>query len=298
MAIPVILDTDIGSDIDDTWALAMLMRCPELDLKMVLTETADTTYRAALTAKFLTVAGRDDVPIAVGLPGKPGGEFQAPWLGEYTLDRYPGPVHADGVRAFIDLVEGSPEPVTVIAIAPPPSLSRALEIAPHIAENCRFAGMFGSIDRGYGTGSAPIAETNVRVDVSAAKRVLGAPWRNAVITPLDTCDDAILSGELYRSLLDSADPLIRAVFENYRVWAELVTWVTVDFLDERSSTLFDTVAVYLAYSRSLLQVERMRLSVTDEGGTVRDPNGHPLDVAMRWRDLEAFKAHLVERLLG
>ena len=68
MAIPVILDTDIGSDIDDTWALAMLMRCPELDLKMVLTETADTTYRAALTAKFLTVAGRDDVPIAIAPP--------------------------------------------------------------------------------------------------------------------------------------------------------------------------------------------------------------------------------------
>jgi len=28
--IPVILDTDIGSDIDDTWALAMLLESPEL----------------------------------------------------------------------------------------------------------------------------------------------------------------------------------------------------------------------------------------------------------------------------
>ena len=88
------------------------------------------------------------------------------------------------------------------------------------------------------------------------------------------------------------------MFENYRVWAKLVTWVTVDFLDERSSTLFDTVAVYLAYSRSLLHVERMRLSVTDDGRTVRDADGSPLDVAMGRLDLEAFKGHLAERLLG
>jgi hypothetical protein len=34
---PVILDTDIGDDIDDTWALAMLLKSPELDLKFVTT---------------------------------------------------------------------------------------------------------------------------------------------------------------------------------------------------------------------------------------------------------------------
>lgn len=35
--IPVVLDTDLGSDIDDTWALAMLLRSPELDVKLILT---------------------------------------------------------------------------------------------------------------------------------------------------------------------------------------------------------------------------------------------------------------------
>lgn len=46
MAIPVVLDTDVGSDMDDSWALAMLLGCPELDLRLVVTATADTTYRA------------------------------------------------------------------------------------------------------------------------------------------------------------------------------------------------------------------------------------------------------------
>ena len=40
----VVLDTDIGGDIDDTWALAMLLGCPELDLRLVVSATGDTTY--------------------------------------------------------------------------------------------------------------------------------------------------------------------------------------------------------------------------------------------------------------
>jgi inosine-uridine nucleoside N-ribohydrolase len=51
--IPVILDTDIGGDIDDTWALAMLLKSPELDLKLVVTDTGNTTYRAGVAAKLL-----------------------------------------------------------------------------------------------------------------------------------------------------------------------------------------------------------------------------------------------------
>ena len=44
-AIPLILDTDIGSDIDDTWALAMILKSPEIDLKMVTTNEYDTVYK-------------------------------------------------------------------------------------------------------------------------------------------------------------------------------------------------------------------------------------------------------------
>ncbi len=65
--IPVILDTDIGTDIDDTWALALLLRCPELDPKLILMETGDSTYRAKITAKLLAKAGRTAIPIGLGV---------------------------------------------------------------------------------------------------------------------------------------------------------------------------------------------------------------------------------------
>ena len=64
--IPVILDTDIGDDIDDTWALAMLLRSPQLDLKLVTTTYGKSEYRAKIIAKMLTVDNRTDVPVGVG----------------------------------------------------------------------------------------------------------------------------------------------------------------------------------------------------------------------------------------
>jgi len=60
---PVILDTDIGGDIDDTWALAMMLKSPELDVKLVVTATGDTTYRAKIVARMLEIGGRTDVPV-------------------------------------------------------------------------------------------------------------------------------------------------------------------------------------------------------------------------------------------
>ncbi|MEQ8672750.1 MAG: nucleoside hydrolase [Aggregatilineales bacterium] len=298
MKVPVILDTDIGSDIDDTWALAMLLRCPELDLKLVLTDTSNTIYRARVTAKMLEIAGRIDVPVGVGICFASANEFQLPWVTDYQLEDYPGKVYHDGVQAMIDLIRQSIEPVTIIGIGPSPNLLKALNIAPDIAKKCRFVGMFGSFERGYGDNSDPVAETNVREDIEAARSIFAAPWQEILITPLDTCDQVILSGNQYQAIQESNDPLLRAVMENYRIWSELVTWVNVDFFNKHTSTLFDTVAVYLAYSTEYVRMESISASITDEGKTVYDPDGSPLQVALSWRNLTAFKAHLVQRLLG
>lgn len=65
--IPVILDTDIGGDIDDAWALALLLKSPELDLKMLLTDTGNPQYRGAVAGKYLEAAGRTDIPIGLGI---------------------------------------------------------------------------------------------------------------------------------------------------------------------------------------------------------------------------------------
>jgi len=298
--IPVILDTDIGSDIDDTWALAMLLESPELDLKLIVTACGDTHYRARLTAKFLEVAGRTDVPIGIGI-SDPDGEqyeqkFQEPWLAGFNVDEYKGRIHENGVQALLDVIDESPETVTINSIAATTNIARALELRPEIARKCRFVGMHGSINLGWHGTPGAIAETNVRLDVPAFRKVLAAPWLEKIITPLDTCGLVILDRERFQRIRQAQKPLLKALIENYEIWAQRVTWFKVEYTQTRSSTLFDTVAVYLAYSNEFLRIQSLNLAVDDSGLTLLDPAGQAVQVALEWRDYEAFCDHLLARL--
>jgi len=295
--IPVILDTDIGTDIDDTWALAMLLNCPELDPRLINTVSGDVTYRAHLTAKFLQAAGRTDIPIGIGIGHAEGSlNFQQPWLEGFDLDSYPGTIYPDGVQAMLEVIAASPQPVTVISIGVATNIARALEKNPDIASKCCFVGMHGSIYIGYDGKPGAVPEANVRYDVESLRKVFAAPWQEKIITPLDTCGLVTLEGERYRQVYRSPNPALRALIENYETWARLVTWTKIDDTQNRSSTLFDTVAIYLAYSFDLVEMEKIRLRISDDGLTLPDPAGDDVLAALRWRDLDGFYDHLLERL--
>lgn len=295
MAIPVILDTDLGTDIDDTWALAQVLRTPELDLRLVSACTGDTAYRGRLVAGVLAAGGRADVPIALGPPGGglPGAPQEA-WPGAVDLADHPGGVADDGVAAMIDAVLSADEVVTIVAIGPLTNLAAALEREPSIVDRARVVGMQGSWRVGYKGGPGPVPEYNVAVDVPAARRVIGASW-DVLLTPLDTCGDIELRDDRYRAVLAAADgdALAAACVDNYRVWAATVG-APDDLAGRRTTTLYDTVAVHLAHDRSLVEVESVDLSIDDDG-TFR-PGGSRVDLATSWRDRDAFLDDLTRRL--
>ena len=292
--IPVILDTDIGDDIDDTWALALLLRSPELDLKMVITDLGDTVYRAKIAAKLLEVAKRTDVAVGVGIRQRQGNGPQAAWVSDYDLAKYPGKVHENGVDALIEMIMAAPQPLTLICIGPVPNIKAALAKQPEIAKRARFVGMHGSIRKGYGGGPKPQAEYNVKQDVKACQAIFTAAWP-MTITPLDTCGIICLRGEKYRKVAECTDPLTKAVIENYRIWWKAGNPNKPENITA-SSTLFDTVAIYLSFSTELINMERLAIRVTDDGFTREVPLGKAMDCAMSWKDLGKFEDFLVARL--
>ncbi len=296
-AIPVIFDSDIGSDMDDTIALSLILKSPEFDLKLLVTATEDTEYRAKVAAKFLQLAQRSDVPVGMGRSGKVTAEFQKPWVVDYQLSDYPGEIVRDGVARMIQLIRQSPEPVTLIVAGPMHNIQEALKRAPDIAAKVNLVGMHGSIDKGYD--DKPSAEYNVANNVPAFQSVLAAPWRSFSIAPLDTCGDMILDGEQYQALRASQDPQLRAIFENYAIWAKLVTWDKVDYLASRSSILYDTVAIYLALEdHPYVSVTQLQLRVTKDGFLIRADSGRKANVALQWNNKPAFKDWLTQRLLS
>jgi len=253
---PVILASDIGDDIDDTWALGLLLKSPELDLKLALGEYGKSQYRARLLAKFLQTVHHASVPIGIGKDVEPRGEgAQAGWLKDYDLGSYAGKIYQDGVQALIDTVMRSPEMVTIISIGPMPNVAAALAREPRIAQRARLVGMYGSVRRGYDNSKTVSAEWNVKADAKACQKAFTAPWE-ITITPLDTCGLVTLDGERFQRVRDSKDLIASTIVENYRIWSK-TNDAKSDAAEHHSSVLFDTVAVYLAISQDLCRTERL-----------------------------------------
>jgi inosine-uridine nucleoside N-ribohydrolase len=272
---PVIFDTDIGDDIDDTWALTLLLKSPQCDVRLVVADWDKDLYRAKIIAKLLEVAGRTEVPVGIGHDRSDKQGRQSEWVGDYDLAKYPGKVHEDGVGAIIQAINSSPDPVTLVCTGPVPNIPLALKRDPQIARRARFVGMHGSVRRGY---------------PKALQAVFAAPW-DVTITPLDTCGIVQLKGQKFQKVYECKDRLTQALMANYRVWREdRSTPLTA------SSTLFDTVAVYLALSEELVEMETLPIRVTDDGYTRIDQQARQVHCAMKWKDLGAFEDFLVERL--
>ena len=302
MGIPVIIDTDVGTDVDDMWALAFALRCPELDIRLITTCTGNVKYRAALVAKLLEVAGRTDIPIGLGLSLDAAPEPQKAWIEDYQLDLYPGVVLKDGVGAICDTVNQSENPVTLIAIGPLPNIAAALQRAPSIIEHSKFIGMHGSLRIGYLGAPKPMKEYNVKQHALSCKSVFEAGWEKE-ITPLDTCGNIILTGDNFQRVRNSTDDLVRAVIENHLIWYEAVASSPVvgPFIKKmdpqvQSSILYDCVAIYMAFSNDGLVYEKLPITITEDGKTLIDDDGSVVNCATSWSDIEAFYSFLSARL--
>jgi hypothetical protein len=76
----IILDTDIGDDIDDVFALALALRSPEVEILGITTAWGDTELRAQLVQRFLKETDSTGIPIALGIATKSSANFsQARW---------------------------------------------------------------------------------------------------------------------------------------------------------------------------------------------------------------------------
>jgi inosine-uridine nucleoside N-ribohydrolase len=294
--LPVILDTDIGDDIDDTWALTMLLKSPQFDVKLITTTCGKAEYRAKLIAKLLTIAGRTDIPIGLGAGGHEGTGGLAEWVKEYQLRDYSGHIHNGGAKALVETVNTLAQKksaVTIIAIGPLQTLEAALKRDPGIAPKADFVGMHGSVRKGYANNPKPCVEYNMSY-VPGAQKVFSAPWRSIAITPLDTCGLVRLTGPAFSDLKSSNEPLLKALMENYRLWAEKKSMTDL----KESSVLFDTVAVYLADpgQTPLLELESLPIAVTHNGMMTIDPAGALVSVGTNWKNLAEYRAHLVKVL--
>ncbi len=131
---PIVFDTDIGTDVDDALALAFILASPELDLKGVTIVDGDVDTRAAIAARLLGMAGRTDIPVVKGA-GRPFGMGRGPtWFGHEgkgCLDvPYDGPaapiLDVSAAEWLVD--EASAPPFHLVAVGPFTNVAEAVRL--------------------------------------------------------------------------------------------------------------------------------------------------------------------------
>jgi pyrimidine-specific ribonucleoside hydrolase len=179
---PLVIDTDPG--IDDALALLLALASPEVDLRLVTTVhgNVDLDQTTDNALRVLHLAGRSDVPVAVGAAtslvvpqtARAGHVHGTAGLGGVVLP--PSPAAVDprpAVVALAELLLTSHEPVTVAAIGPLTNIALLLAVYPDAAARIgRLVVMGGSASRGGNVTAA--AEFNVWADPEAAAVVFRA----------------------------------------------------------------------------------------------------------------------------
>lgn len=267
----VILDTDIGDDIDDAFALGLVLRSPELKLLGVETAYGDTELRARLVDRYLTAVGRRDIPVLAGAKTPAGHFTQAPYARQW-----PARLHGDAASFLLSEIRAHPGQITLLAIGPLFNVQAAIEKDPATFKQLkRVVLMGGSIHRGYdehetGTADAPpSAEWNIKCDPAGARALFNAGVPVYVL-PLDSTQIPLRQPQLGR-LLAYGSPLTDQIALLYQQWTSPQSTETAEW---RSPTLFDPVAVTYALRPDLCPAAPMHLEVDDQGFT-RPTDGAP-----------------------
>ena len=287
----VIIDTDIGDDIDDAFALALALRSPELRIVGVTTTFGNTELRARLLDRYLAAVGRSDIPVAAGPATKNDNVFTQAAYARQAVERK----HGDGADFILDQVRRHPGEITLIAIGPLFTVQSAIERDPATFRKLkRVVLMGGSVYRGYGVDNngkpkPPEPEWNIDRNPAGARSLLSAGVP-VFMMPLDSTQVRLETKD--RELIFShGSPLTDQVTLLYHQWMAGSEW------HSQTPTLFDPVAVAYSFRPDLCPAKPIHIDVDDKGLT-KPGEGEPNVQVCLESDEKGFLELLLERLDG
>lgn len=179
----ILIDTDIGGDVDDALALALALNSPELDIVGITNVYLANEWRANVTRNMLWVYGREDIPVCTGA--------EKPLIGWWDESRIPNSSRDFGRIAgkplppacdFIVQTAEQYEDLTIVAIGPLTNVALAIAKAPYIIPRIRIVMMGGQINQAH-------PEWNIVCDPEAARIVFesGADIRMVGLDVTNQC---------------------------------------------------------------------------------------------------------------
>jgi len=250
------------------------LNSPELKIDAIIASYGNPVRKAKEIQKLLHIAGRDDIPVIVGKYVSNHDSEQLRWAADWRLKN----VVNDGARALVRRIMRSPEKVTLIPYGPLTDIAEMLKIEPKVKEHIdEIILMGGSIGND--------AEYNIREDTKASQIVFesGVP---IVMAGLEvTAMMQIREPDMDR-IEACQKPLVKALFTVYKAWGR-----------RKNPTMYDPVALAIAFQRDIVKMEYECVKVTDKGFTQITPNCKPNTYVCVDVDKQRFMKLFIERIL-
>jgi purine nucleosidase len=281
----IIIDTDIGDDVDDAFAVALALRSPEVEILGISTTFGDTEARAKILDRLLGEAGRQEIPVAAGVPSQITTPMTQRKYGEGG--HFGKATHPKAVDFILEQIRHYPGEITLVAIGPLVNVGALIDKDPESFRKLRrVVLMGGSIMRGYGDlgyskPRGPEAEWNITNDVRSAQKLFasGVP---IFMMPLDSTQ--LKLDEVKRAVLFQAGtPVTDALTLLYHQWGQ------------ETPTLFDAMTIAYILDPKLCPAKPMHIAVDDRGFT-RAESGAPNAQVCLDSDSEAFFRFYIPRV--
>ena len=280
----ILLDTDIGNDMDDMQALAYLLSRSDTEILGITTVTGEPVVRAQLADLMCRLVHRDvsiHVGAAVGLSGAFRQNAVSP-KEKVLTDQFPhrADYAADAVEFLRSVIRSHPGEITLCCIGPLTNIAMLFESDPEIPALLKdvilMGGRFGDVD----TARWGAQEWNIVNDIRAAQIVFSAPLRSVRIFGVEQTS-RVFRTDTGRVADEAAQcsclvPFSRAIRTSKEAWYH------------------DAVALAALFDDSEMTFARGTVHVTDAGDTVFVPNPDGCHKLLTGMDIGSFFRHFYE----
>ncbi|MFC2136809.1 nucleoside hydrolase [Bacteroidota bacterium] len=270
----IIFDCDLGGDIDDAFAFALLLCSQdEFEIMGFCMDHGNTIGRGKIACKILNETGFYNIPVYIGnqtpnIVGKDtalgGVGSQEIWAKNYDKLQAQEKPAADFI---IESLNKYPDEIILFTVGPVGNIADIIDKDPEVLKKTKkIVSMFGSIEIGYGGGEA-VPEYNVYANIEASKKFMSC-GADILLAPLDITDHVILEDDYLTAIASRQTPLTDALGALYALWYRHADWAV-------TAKMFDGVAVGMVLWPELFTTKKAYVYVDDDGKTIIDKNKEP-----------------------
>lgn len=281
MKFKIILDTDIGYDPDDLFALLLLLASPEADIKLIVTADEVEGKRAKFLGQILNLLERKDIKVALGQS-----LGRSDFVVDELLDGKSYAAEPDYLSMIKNIIDTESD-IVYLSIGGFTNLANFIDKYSEDAKKLKIYIMGGALNYSRRPGWM---EHNIKVDPVSAKKVLESGLDLILVMTQTTFQPQYQIGAdhpILKKFLSKEHPIYSILRKHCELWYQK---------RYPGTTMHDPLMVSVALGKNFVNFHKSRIVLEDTGAMKIDENGYEILWSDPVSDTDGFMKYLEEKL--